>query len=93
MRILVVDDEVELAEAVARGLRREGYAVDLAHDGEEALTKAELTPYDLVCLDLTMPGMAGHAVLRGAVPECGPEDHPHAVRVGVVADLGRHGAG
>ena len=59
MRILVVDDEVELAEAVARGLRREGYAVDLAFDGPEALSKAELTPYDLVCLDLTMPGMDG----------------------------------
>mgnify|MGYP006201517161 CR=1 FL=1 len=57
MRILVVDDEVELAEAVARGLRREGYAVDLAHDGAEALGKAELTPYDLICLDLTMPGI------------------------------------
>ena len=41
------------------GLRREGYAVDLAHDGPEALSKAELTPYDLICLDLTMPGMDG----------------------------------
>ncbi len=59
VRILVVDDEVELSEAVARGLRREGYAVDLAHDGLEALSKAELTPYDLICLDLTMPGMDG----------------------------------
>ena len=37
VRVLVVDDEVELAEAVARGLRREGYAVDVAHDGDEAL--------------------------------------------------------
>jgi DNA-binding response OmpR family regulator len=64
MRILVVDDEVELAEAVARGLRREGYAVDIAHDGESALEKAELTPYDLVCLDLTMPGMDGLEVCR-----------------------------
>lgn len=59
MRILVVDDEVELAEAVARGLRREGYAVDIANDGAAALEKAELVPYDLVCLDLTMPGMDG----------------------------------
>lgn len=64
MRILVVDDEVELAEAVARGLRREGYAVDLAHEGAEALAKAELTPYDLICLDLTMPGMDGLEVCR-----------------------------
>jgi len=59
MRILVVDDEVELADAVARGLRREGYAVDIAHDGESALEKASLTPYDLVCLDVTMPGIDG----------------------------------
>ena len=48
MRILVVDDEIELSEAVARGLRREGYAVDLAHDGPEALSKSELTTYDLI---------------------------------------------
>lgn len=59
MRILVVDDEVELADAVARGLRREGYAVDVANDGATALEKAALTPYDLVCLDLTMPGIDG----------------------------------
>ncbi len=64
MRILVVDDEVELAEAVARGLRREGYAVDVAHDGESALDMAFLTPYDLVCLDLTMPGIDGLEVCR-----------------------------
>lgn len=59
MRILVVDDEVDLANAVARGLRREGYAVDVSNDGYDALEKAELTPYDLVCLDITMPGMDG----------------------------------
>jgi len=64
MRILVVDDEVELAEAVARGLRREGYAVDVAFDGEEALAKADVTPYDLVCLDLTLPGIDGLDVCR-----------------------------
>ena len=64
MRILVVDDEVELAEAVARGLRREGYAVDVANDGTTALEKAELVPYDLVCLDLTMPDIDGLEVCR-----------------------------
>ena len=64
MRVLVVDDEVDLAEAIARGLRREGYAVDVAHDGEEALEKARLTPYDLICLDITMPKMDGRAVCR-----------------------------
>jgi DNA-binding response OmpR family regulator len=64
MRVLVVDDEVDLAEAVAKGLRREGYAVDVAFDGEDALSKAALTPYDLVCLDRTMPGLDGIEVCR-----------------------------
>lgn len=64
MRILVVDDEVELAEAVARGLRREGYAVDVANDGSEALSKALINGYDLVCLDITMPGTDGREVCR-----------------------------
>lgn len=64
MRVLVVDDEADLAEAVARGLRREGYAVDVALDGEEALAKATLAPYDLVCLDRTMPGIDGMEVCR-----------------------------
>lgn len=64
MRLLVVDDEVELAEAVARGLRRDGYAVDLAFDGAEALEKLAVNGYDLVCLDLTMPGIGGREVCR-----------------------------
>ena len=64
MRLLVVDDEVELAEAVARGLRRDGYAVDLAFDGAEALEKLAVNGYDLVCLDLTMPGVGGREVCR-----------------------------
>ncbi len=64
VRILVVDDEVDLADAVARGLRREGYAVDVAHDGVEAFDKIRLNGYDLVCLDLTMPGIDGLEVCR-----------------------------
>ncbi|MDH3754818.1 MAG: response regulator transcription factor [Acidimicrobiia bacterium] len=71
MRVLVVDDEVELADAIARGLRREGYAVDVAYRGEDALEKARLVPYDLICLDLTMPDIDGLEVcarLRDAPP-------------------------
>jgi DNA-binding response OmpR family regulator len=64
MRLLVVDDEVDLADAVAKGLRREGYAVDLAYDGEDALDKIRLNSYDLVCLDITMPGTDGREVCR-----------------------------
>jgi DNA-binding response OmpR family regulator len=75
MRILVVDDEVDLAEAVARGLRREGYAVDVAAGGAEALDKAAYTPYDLVCLDLTMPGLDGIEVCR-RLREDPPTDVP-----------------
>ena len=72
MRILVVDDEADLVDALARGLRREGYAVDTATDGADALAKASWTPYDLICLDLTMPGIDGLEVcerLRAEPPE------------------------
>jgi DNA-binding response OmpR family regulator len=62
--LLVVDDEVELASAVARGLRREGYAVDEANNGVDALDKATLNAYDLICLDLTLPGLDGLEVCR-----------------------------
>jgi len=62
--VLVVDDEVDLADAVARGLRRDGYAVDVAHDGAEALDKLTINEYDLVCLDVTMPGVDGREVCR-----------------------------
>jgi len=64
MRVLVVEDEIDLAEAVARGLRREGYAVDVAGDGEEALEKLAYTEYDLVCLELTLPKVDGSVVCR-----------------------------
>ena len=64
MRVLVVDDEIDLADAVARGLRREGYAVDVANDGADALEKAIFNGYDLICLDITMPGMDGREVCR-----------------------------
>jgi DNA-binding response OmpR family regulator len=64
VRVLVVEDEADLADAVARGLRREGYAVDIANDGEEALEKLSYTEYDLVCLDLTLPKVDGREVCR-----------------------------
>jgi DNA-binding response OmpR family regulator len=64
MRVLVVEDERDLADAIAGGLRREGYAVDLAHAGDEALVKARVYPYDLICLDLNLPGAGGREVCR-----------------------------
>jgi DNA-binding response OmpR family regulator len=64
VRVLVVEDEVDLAQAVATGLRREGYAVDVAHDGDEALEKLAYTDYDVICLDLTLPKVDGTEVCR-----------------------------
>jgi DNA-binding response OmpR family regulator len=64
MRVLVVEDEVDLADAVARGLRREGYAVDVAYDGDEALDKLSINEYDVICLDLNLPGSDGIEVTR-----------------------------
>src|SRR5260221_75470 len=64
MRVLVVEDETDMADAVARGLRREGYAVDVAYDGTAALEKLGYVEYDVVCLDLTLPGVDGRDVCR-----------------------------
>ncbi len=64
MRLLVVEDEVDLAAALARGLRREGYAVDVANDGAEAVERLRLTAYDLICLDLNLPDTDGLALCR-----------------------------
>lgn len=64
MRILVVDDEVLLADAVATSLRREGYAVDVAYDGQGALDRLAVNAYDLVTLDLNLPDLDGREVCR-----------------------------
>ncbi len=64
MRILVVDDEPELADAIAGSLRREGYAVDVVNDAHGALDRLMLNPYDLVTLDLTLPDLDGREVCR-----------------------------
>ena len=64
MRLLIVEDETDLAAALQVGLRREGYAVDVAPDGESALERLSETSYDLVCLDLGLPDMDGREVCR-----------------------------
>jgi DNA-binding response OmpR family regulator len=64
VRVLVVEDEVVLAEAVARGLRREGMAVDLAFDGADALEKATVNRYEVIVLDRDLPRVHGDAVCR-----------------------------
>ena len=64
MRILVVDDDPEIVSFVRRGLAYEGYKVDTAGDGTEALTKARDREPDLVILDIMMPGMDGIEVAK-----------------------------
>jgi len=64
MRILVAEDEPRIAAAVARGLRREGMAVDIAPDGAAALYKARINPYDVVVLDRDLPEIHGDEVCR-----------------------------
>lgn len=63
MRILVVEDELDLQEAIAEGLRLDGYAVDTCGDGNKAYELLFVENYDLVLLDLNLPGMDGIEVL------------------------------
>jgi DNA-binding response OmpR family regulator len=69
MRILVAEDEPRIAAAVARGLRREGMAVDVAGDGAAALYKARVYPYDVVVLDRDLPELHGDEVCRTLTAE------------------------
>jgi len=64
MRILVVDDDRRLCAVIKRGLLEEGYAVDLAYDGEEGEYLAEVSPYDLIILDIMLPNKDGIEVCR-----------------------------
>ncbi|MFD3515228.1 response regulator transcription factor [Streptomyces sp. NPDC058657] len=69
MRLLIVEDEKRLAVSLAKGLTAEGFAVDVVHDGLEGLHLAGEQPYDLVVLDIMLPGMNGYrvcATLRAA---------------------------
>lgn len=64
MKILVVDDEIRIARAIKQGLEQDGYAVDLAYDGEEGYNSARADDYDCIVLDVMMPVMSGYEVLR-----------------------------
>ncbi|QEU91762.1 response regulator transcription factor [Streptomyces kanamyceticus] len=69
MRLLIVEDEKRLALSLAKGLTAEGYAVDVVHDGIDGLHRASEGTYDLVVLDIMLPGMNGYricAMLRAA---------------------------
>jgi two-component system copper resistance phosphate regulon response regulator CusR len=65
MRILIVEDEAKIAAYVRKGLMEQGYAVDVASDGHDGLHLATTTNYDLILLDVMLPGLDGWAVLQG----------------------------
>jgi two-component system OmpR family response regulator len=64
MRVLLVEDEPKMAALLARGLREEGHAADIAGRGEEALWMAQGAPYDAIVLDVMLPGLDGFATCR-----------------------------
>jgi two-component system OmpR family response regulator len=64
VRVLVIEDEKKLAEVIARGLREEGYAADIAGRGEDALWMAQAAAYDVILLDVMLPGADGFEVCR-----------------------------
>ena len=64
MRILVVEDNKKVASFVEKGLREEGYAVDVAHDGVDGALKAHVYDYDLLLLDVMLPGKSGFEIVH-----------------------------
>ena len=94
MRVLFVDDEERLVEALKRGLQREGFVVDAAHDGEEGLWLAQENEYDAIILDIMLPKRNGYQIcadLRAAgvwtpilmlTAKHGEHDHAEALDTG-----------
>ncbi|MBI4432474.1 MAG: response regulator transcription factor [Candidatus Omnitrophica bacterium] len=64
MRILIVEDEKKIANFIERGLKEQRYAVDVAMDGEKGSFLADINPYDLIILDVMLPGMDGFSLCR-----------------------------
>jgi len=64
VKLLVVEDNEKVASLVERGLREEGYAVDVAHDGMDGIFKARVYEYDLLILDIMLPGKNGYEIVR-----------------------------
>jgi DNA-binding response OmpR family regulator len=72
MRVLVVEDEPLMADAVAEWLRREALAVDVAHDGQSALERLWTNQYDVLVLDRDLPGVPGDEVCRTVIDSGAP---------------------
>lgn len=64
MRVLVVEDEKKTASFIRKALQAEGFAVDVCHSGDQALAAPSATPYDVIVLDIMLPGRDGLSVLR-----------------------------
>jgi DNA-binding response OmpR family regulator len=86
MRVLVVEDHAELAASVARVLRREGMAVDVAGDGRDALARTALVDYDVVVLDRDLPGVHGDQVAGSLVATARPTRVLMLTASGTIAD-------
>lgn len=90
MRVLVVEDQVFLAEAIQTGLRQEAITADLAHDGDSALAMADVNDYDIVLLDRDIPGTHGDDVCRILSSR---EDGPSILMLTAARRLGEKVAG
>jgi DNA-binding response OmpR family regulator len=87
MRVLIVEDEERLADAIARGLRREGMAIDLAYDGGGALDRINTVDYDVVVLDRDLPVVHGDDVCRALRDEASSARVLMLTASGAVDDL------
>lgn len=79
MRILVVEDDLKSAAYVKKGLSETAFVVDVARDGESALNLAGTTRYDLIILDIMLPGKDGWAVLEALRGRVFPQQDQHAL--------------
>lgn len=64
MRVLIIEDELKIANFIERGLKEEYYSVDVAYDGEKGLYLAEMNPYDLIILDIMLPKIDGVSLCK-----------------------------
>ena len=64
MRVLIVEDDLKIASFIEKGLKQAGYAVDHVTDGEEALSMAQVNPYDAAVVDIMLPGMDGLSLIE-----------------------------
>ncbi|MDT5149994.1 MAG: hypothetical protein QOI01_1727, partial [Mycobacterium sp.] len=65
MRVLVIEDEVHLAETIRRGLAAEGFVVDVEHRGDDGFDTAVAEAFDAIVLDIMLPGKSGYEIVRG----------------------------